>query len=188
MFASDKPVIFAVRHAQCGLVNVVVDIVAEYYDVAVFPLHDVAKNSFLLHQYLDETPVAGPVLKAKCVDGIFAAQLELELMVPKSIVHQDFRDYLPCGLVLIRAGCVRIKAADMCLDHDLEVVDVLGGFCVREMRDPPTPYARSCAWQCHRETGLMAENNVALEFDGVRCDNVYAVRFTGFFSEFKGHD
>src|SRR5450830_103245 len=80
---------FPIRHLEFRLVNVMVDVVAEDDDVAEFTGCEIAVETFLLHEQLDEITIAQLVLQAKGMLGISAAGLEMELVAVEVVTAQD---------------------------------------------------------------------------------------------------
>jgi hypothetical protein len=182
-----EPCRFAIRRLELGLVDIVINVVAEDDDVAEFTGCEVAIQPFLLHQQMDEIPIAQLILQTEGMLGISAAGLEQKLVAVEVMLTQDGFNDLRRGLFLEDAtGVIQAQTCHQRLDDEFVAVEIVSLFKLVEVRDATgedTRFMQACG---EAETGFFTQIVSTVQFLRMREPNADAVGFAELLDGFKG--
>src|SRR5580698_9908042 len=132
-----------VQHLQFGLIDVVIDIIAEYRHVAELTLDGVGVDAGLLHEHADVLPVRYSVLETEIMLWILATQPEIELMTEKSTrPHYRLDDFGVAFALEDARGWSVIHAAKVRNDRYLVAAEVVSCLELAEVQDVAAVIAR----------------------------------------------
>ena len=156
-----------------------IDVICKDDDIAEHAGDEVTVEPFLLHQQMNERPIALLILQPKRVLWKLTASPELEIVASKAMPTQDCCDDLRCGLMLkYPTGMGQSQPRNQGFNHEFVAVEIGGLFALIEVGDATDKFTWLGAAGGNAEAGLLAKIIGTIQFLRMGERDTDPIRFT----------